>query len=93
MNDKIAEMEMIIDELQDELRQAESLIARLDLEIESKTSKEFYTVIELAKYLNVNPNTIHKMKKRGDLPYYKIGRATRFKIDDAKKYLEKQRKD
>jgi len=35
MNDKIAEMEMIIDELQDELRQAEKRIKELEDQLEN----------------------------------------------------------
>jgi excisionase family DNA binding protein len=39
------------------------------------------TVEELAAYLKVNPQTVYRKFRRGDLPGVRIGRAIRFKRD------------
>jgi len=53
--------------------------------------KEFYTVKDLAKLLQVTEMTVYRMIRRGDLPHYKIGRSKRFRHDDVEAFLEKCR--
>jgi len=53
--------------------------------------KEFYTVRDLAKLLQVTEMTVYRMIRRGDLPHYKIGRSKRFRRDDVEAFLEKCR--
>jgi excisionase family DNA binding protein len=42
---------------------------------------EIMTVEELATYLKLDPQTIYRKFRRGELPGVKIGRAIRFKRD------------
>ncbi len=53
--------------------------------------KEFYTVRDLAKLLQVTEMTVYRMIRRGDLPHYNIGRSKRFRRDDVEAFLEKCR--
>ena len=43
---------------------------------------EFLTVEELAALLKITKMTVYRMVKRGDLPYYAIGRVKRFRKQD-----------
>ncbi len=43
---------------------------------------EFWTAPELAARLRVTTATIYRMARRGELPYYSIGRAMRFRAHD-----------
>lgn len=42
---------------------------------------EVMTVEELAEYLKLDPQTIYRRFRRGELPGVRIGRAVRFKRD------------
>ena len=42
---------------------------------------EVMTVVELAEYLKLDPQTIYRRFRRGELPGVRIGRAVRFKRD------------
>lgn len=42
---------------------------------------EVMTVEELAEYLKLNPQTIYRKFRRGELPGIRIGRSIRFKRD------------
>lgn len=52
---------------------------------------EFWTADELAKRLRVTTATIYRMARRGELPYYSIGRAMRFKTEDVEAFLQRCR--
>jgi putative molybdopterin biosynthesis protein len=52
---------------------------------------EFWTAEELAARLRVTKATIYRMARRGELPYYSIGRAMRFRNVDVEAFLEKCR--
>jgi excisionase family DNA binding protein len=54
--------------------------------------KDFYSVKELAEVLSVSQRTIFRLMERGDLPYYEIGRAKRFRKSDVEAYLEGQKR-
>lgn len=41
--------------------------------------KEVMTVSEVAEYLRVNPQTVYRKAKVGELPAVRIGRAIRFR--------------
>ena len=56
------------------------------------TDEEFYTSTDLAKYLKITQRTVYRLMERGDLPYYEIGRAKRFRKSDVEAYLERQRR-
>lgn len=53
--------------------------------------KEFYTIKELAALLAVTDQTVFRLMKRGEIPYYKIGRSTRFRRDDVEAFLQRCR--
>ena len=46
--------------------------------------KKYLTVKEIAEELSVAPRTIIKWQLAGRIPYYKIGRAVRFDLDEVK---------
>ncbi len=52
---------------------------------------EFCTVEELAARLRVTKATIYRMARRGELPYYAIGRAMRFRLADVEAFLNRCR--
>lgn len=54
--------------------------------------RTLYTIKELAELLAVTEITIFRLMRRGDLPYYKIGRATRFDPIDIDAYLARCRR-
>jgi excisionase family DNA binding protein len=51
------------------------------------TSKEFYSVKELAALLNVNPMTIYRMVQRGQITCHQIGRIKRFHRNEIEIFL------
>lgn len=70
-------------------------LSRLMLSSSSRVSEspappvpQFYTAQELAQLLRVTENTIYRMAKRGQLPFYCIGRAIRFRRRDVETYLQ-----
>jgi len=44
-----------------------------------------------ADYLGISRATVERLVQRGDLPIVKIGRATRYDIDDLDRYVENNR--
>ena len=52
---------------------------------------EFWTATELASHLRVTKATIYRMARRGELPYYSIGRAMRFRNRDVEEFLSRCR--
>lgn len=46
------------------------------------------TVSELAEYLRVNPQTIYRKAKAGELPVVRIGRAIRFRRIELERWLQ-----
>lgn len=59
--------------------------------MKSPTEEEFWTAQELAARLRVNTTTIYRMARRGELPYYSIGRAMRFRAPDVEEFLARCR--
>lgn len=49
--------------------------------------REFYTAQELAQMLRVTEMTIYRMAKRGQLPFYSIGRSMRFRAAEVEEFL------
>ena len=45
------------------------------------------TVSEVAEYLRVNPQTVYRKAKTGEMPVVRIGRAIRFKRADLENWL------
>lgn len=57
----------------------------------TETTKEFYTVRELAELLDINMQTVYRLVRRGELPCHSIGRAKRFSRADVEAFLQKCR--
>ena len=56
-----------------------------------QSAPEFWTASELAERLRVTKATIYRMARRGELPYYSIGRAMRFRHADVEAFLARCR--
>lgn len=54
-------------------------------------TKEFLTLTELARLLNMKPKTLYGKVADGFLPYYRIGRLIRFRKDEIYRWLDQQR--
>ena len=48
-----------------------------------------WTESEVAEYLAVNPETVARERRRGQLPYRKIGGQIRYTDGDIREYLER----
>ena len=49
---------------------------------------DIMTVSEVAEYLRVNPQTIYRKAKAGELPVVRIGRAIRFRRSELEAWLK-----
>ena len=54
-------------------------------------SHEFLTVTQLAELFRLNPMTIYRIVKSGELPVHQIGRIMRFRRPDVEDFLTKHR--
>ena len=66
----------------------EALPVRLPTGESDRHYHQLLTKIQVAELLNVTSRTVDCWMKRGLLPYYKIGRAVRFKSGDVLNHLE-----
>ncbi len=53
--------------------------------------EEYLSAKEVSKYLKVSKSWPYVMAKRGILPYYKVGKVTRFKGSDIEAVLVESR--
>lgn len=51
----------------------------------------FLTTEEVLSYLKVNPRTIYRLIRSGELPAIRIGRQWRFRRSDLDDWIERQR--
>ena len=51
------------------------------MKAESST-EQWVSVEQIAKHLNVKPDTVYKWLERKEMPAHKVGRLWRFKISD-----------
>ena len=51
---------------------------------------EVMTVFEVAQYLRVNPQTVYRKAKAGEMPAVRIGRAIRFRRVELDAWLAAQ---
>ena len=63
-----------------------------DNPIETILTKEWLTTEEAAHYLGLTPGALRNMTSNGDIPYYKLGRRNRYRVEDLRKLLFNQRK-
>jgi excisionase family DNA binding protein len=55
-----------------------------------ETLQPLWTVNDVAYYLNINPETVRVMVRKGALPARKIGRQIRFQQEDIKDWVKNQ---
>jgi len=60
-------------------------------EIAHVTSREFFTIGQLAGLFNLNPMTVYRLVKSGELSGYQTGRIMRFRRGDIKDLLARSR--
>lgn len=51
-------------------------------------AREFYTTQELALRLRIKPITVYRLARRGDLAFYLVGRAMRFRHQDVEAFID-----
>ena len=49
---------------------------------------EILTVSEVAEYLRINPQTVYRKAKAGEIPAVRIGRAIRFRRTELEAWLK-----
>jgi excisionase family DNA binding protein len=57
----------------------------------SESLAAFLTTEEVLGCLKVNPRTIYRLIKSGDLPAVRVGRQWRFRRSDLNDWIERQR--
>ena len=75
--------------LQEQTRLVISNPSAFDLE-SLESSVQFEPVVdseEAAKFLNINPKTLQKMARNGEVPAYRIGKLWKFRISDLDGWL------
>lgn len=45
---------------------------------------------EAAAYLAVEPPTVYRLARSGELPHVRVGRSLRFRVEDLNRYLEER---
>jgi excisionase family DNA binding protein len=53
--------------------------------------ENFLTKNALAEALSVSTSFIDKLMSKGGLPYYKLGRAVRFRLSEVASFLDRRR--
>lgn len=51
---------------------------------------ETLTIPELSKYLNISSQTIRKLVKNGDLPFFKVGDTVKFSKNSIDEWIHNQ---
>jgi excisionase family DNA binding protein len=60
--------------------------------IETSPLKEWLNTEEAASYLTLSPGALRNLTSNGGVPYYKLGRRNRYRIDDLRALLFKNKK-
>ncbi len=53
-------------------------------------ASDVMTVIEVAEYLRINPQTVYRKAKSGEIPVIRIGRVIRFRRTELEAWLSKK---
>jgi excisionase family DNA binding protein len=64
---------------------------QFEKEINMPDLSKFLTEKDAAKLLAICERTLYEARKRGDLPFYKFGRAVRYSPEDLKAWTESQK--
>lgn len=70
----------------------ENKVALFDNRIDSESSKEWLNTDEAARYLALSAGALRNMTSNGNIPYYKLGRRNRYRIDDLRDLLFNNKK-
>ena len=73
------------------MRQEDEVLPEVEEKDSKPSTREFYTVSQIANLLQLNEMTIYRMVKAGELPYHQIGRMMRFRNDDVEQFLSQHR--
>jgi excisionase family DNA binding protein len=57
---------------------------------QNEVAGRLLTPVTAAQFLAVSPRTLWGMAQRGELPIVRIGRLTRYAIDDLRAYIRRQ---
>lgn len=57
-----------------------------------KIEEEWLTTDEAAQYLKVTPAVLRNMTSAGKVPYCKLGRLNRYRVDELRKLLSSNRR-
>ena len=55
-----------------------------------RTMSTILTKNEVAKYLQISERQIDYLRQAGELPYVKIGRSVRFRLEDVEEFLKRR---
>lgn len=55
-------------------------------------TRPLWTVVEVAEYLQLNPETIRQMARKSKIPCIKVGRVWRFQRGEIKLWIQQQGK-
>ncbi len=58
-----------------------------------KEERVFWTIKEVASYLNIKPSTLYSWSREGGIPHYRMGRILRFRREDIDAWVEGHRKE
>lgn len=47
---------------------------------------------EVAKFLRVSPSKVYAMMRKGEIPYYKVGRKVLFSLQEIREWLKQFRR-
>jgi excisionase family DNA binding protein len=84
-----------IERLEEKIRQKQSRESNLlDDKPEIKQSSNLLTTEEAAKYLKLKPNTLERWRTQypDRLPFVKIGRTVKYRLEDLQAYVSDNRK-
>lgn len=56
---------------------------------ENEVPKKWLNITEACEYLQISEQTMFRWMREGKVSYYKVGKSTRFKIDDLDMAIEK----
>jgi excisionase family DNA binding protein len=54
--------------------------------------RRLLALAEAAEYLGIRPRTLEKLAQTGQLPFVKLGRATRYDVEDLDDFIERNRR-
>ena len=52
----------------------------------NNVGKKYFSIIDLASYLNVKPRAVRYWVAKAEIPFYKFGRNVRFEIEKIRRW-------